>query len=566
MTKKILLLLISTNLMAQNPPPPPAADPLIAPTDPVGNISTADKILLGKALFWDEQMSSSKTVACASCHIMSSAGTDPRSTENNAAALNPGFDGLFQTVDDIIGSPGVAESCEKGDYTLNQDYGYNPQVTGRKAPSVINAGYSDSLFWDGRAEDQLIDPVTNETVLTSGAALETQILGPPTSSVEMGHTGRTWQDTIESIEKASPLALTPLLSTEMETWIGNQSYYQLFDRVYGSSEITASKIAMAIAAYERSLYSNQTSFDENLNGNPNAMNQQEREGLRVFRDALCGGCHTTGLLTNHAFHNIGVTTNAEDPGRFEVTNRNADRGRFKTPALRNLNLRTSFMHNGGFSTLEQVVDFYDRGGDVNNPNLDPRMVPLNLTQTQKNNLVYFLRNSLSDQRVEDETGPFGSPLLYSESDRVPTISGTGVVGSNNKTPKLTAIQPPIMGNTSFTVAVENAKAGSQSTFVISNQDPGVSAIPQQANSLIFASKTLITANNGDGHASLSVELPSDTTLNGTTLYGRWYIQDEQGIDGLAVSELLQFTLFKPEYGQAGKIFSGAFETSTSNCD
>ena len=555
--KKLILLLVSINVWAQNPPPP-LATPLNPPADPVGNPTTVDKVMLGKILYWDEQLSSTKTVACASCHIMSSGGTDPRANINNTNAQNPGFDGVFQTADDVTGSPGVAQTDASGKYVHNDTFLYNVQVTGRKSPSVINVGYAASLFWDGRAIDQLIDPITNQVILSSGAALESQVLGPPVSSAEMAHTGRNWHDVIQSIEQASPMALSTLLYPDMQNWIGNQSYYQLFENVFGSTEITASKIAMSIASYERSLYSNQSPFDANLNGDFAALTQQERRGLGVFRGALCGGCHATALLSDNNFHNIGVTPNFEDEGRFAVTGINADKGRFKTPPLRNLESRSSFMHNGGFSTLEQVVEFYDRGGDFNNPNLDPRMVALNLTQVQKDDLVLFLKRPLTDLRVSNETGPFSSPMLYSESNRMPQIAGSGIAGTNAKTPRIIANQPPLLGNKSFTVSVDNSLSGSQSLFVMSLQDPGLKTIPQIEDSIIYESRTLFS-DNGDGHVSISIELPANISMNGVSLYGRWYIEDNQAINGLAISPLLQITLFKPEYGHAGQIFSASFD-------
>ncbi len=553
-------LLLTTNLMAQGGPPPPA-NPLQPPVDPIGNVSSFDKIMLGKALYWDEQLSSTKTVACASCHIMSNGGTDPRANATNPSAINPGFDKLFLTNDDIVGSPGVVDSCKNGEYRFNQIYGYNQQVTGRKAPSVINAGYASNLFWDGRALEQLIDPISNEIILTSGAALESQILGPPTSSIEMAHTGRSWKDVIRSVEAASPLALSSDSSIEMQGWIGTQNYFQLFQLVFGESAITASKIAMAIACYERSLFSNQSPFDANLQGDPGAMSNQQRRGLGVFRREMCGGCHTGALLSDNNFHNIGVTPNAEDEGRFAVTGVNADRGRYKTPPLRNLANRGSFMHNGAFTTIEEVVDFYDRGGDFNNPNLDPRMVPLNLNQNDKSDLVVFLRDALTDTRVTNETGPFASPLLFSESNRVPVINGSGIAGTDEKEPKIIAIEPPLLGNSSFTIAIENAKANSESFLVVNTQDPGLEGLPNEEESVYFLSKPLL-----DEHASVSVSLPNQDKHIGTSLFARWYIEDSQAENGYAVSPLLEFTLFKPSYGSTGQLFNADFEERTSHCE
>jgi cytochrome c peroxidase len=448
---------------------------------------------------------------------------------------------------------------------LNTSYGYQSQVTGRKSPSTINAGYSSTLFWDGRAADSLIDPITNEMVLASGAALETQVLGPPTSSVEMAHTNRSWKDIIDTLEGSSPLALSPEVTTEISVWIGSDSYFQLFNRVFGDTAITPSRIAMAIASYERSLYSNQTPFDDFIAGNNAALTAEERRGLGVFNGEGCAACHSGALLTDHNFHNIGVSPNIEDVGRFSVTNNNADRGRFKTPSLRNLENKTTFMHNGGLSTIEQVIDFYDRGGDVNNPNLDNRIVPLNLNQTQKDELAAFLKRPMNDTRITNETGPFTRPLLYAESNRVPVISGVGIVGSDSKIPILTAIEPPLLGNSSFTIAVRNAKADSSSILVVNTQDPGTTSLPDEINSLMYQTLNL-NNNNNDGHGSISLKLPNQTAMLGTTLFARWYIEDDQAIDGYAISPLLEFTLFKPGYGSAGTMFNGGFEDLVINCN
>ncbi len=539
--------------------------PLQPPIDPIGNPSSPDKIMLGKVLYWDEQLSSTKTVSCASCHILSNGGTDPRATATNIQAINPGADMTFATADDVIGSPGVPQSCQQGDY-LDSIYGYEPQVTGRKSPSSINAGYSETLFWDGRADDQLIDPLTGELVLSSGAALENQAIGPPTSTEEMGHVGRSWSEVINTLEKSSPLALSPLVPADLSDWIGLDSYYQLFAKVYGETTITPAKVAMAIASYERSLYANQTPFDAFIAGDNNAMTQQERRGFNVFRTAGCQACHSGSLLTNNDFHNTGVTPNNEDQGRFDVTGLNRDMGRFKTSPLRGLASQTSYMHNGGFSTIEEVIEFYDRGGDFNNPNLDNRMRPLNLSAQQKADLAAFLGRPLTDPRVVNETGPFTSPLLFSESNRVPSISGSGIAGTDGKVPAVIAIEPPIVGNRSFTIAVYNALGNSQAVFIADTSDPGLANPPEQQDSLIYQTTTLKShPDNNDGHISQSIILDGDQLVNGTELFGRWYISDPNAENGYAISPLVTFTLFAPGFGTAGQIFSSTFEPQTTVC-
>jgi cytochrome c peroxidase len=552
MYKLLLLLLTSTALIAQMPPLEP-------PVDPVGNISNADKILLGKALYWDEQLSATKTVACASCHILAKGGTDPRANVANSNSSNPGFDGILNTADDVTGSPGVPKAAETGNYLYSDIYGYRSQVTGRRAPSSINAGYANELFFDGRAGGQFVDPITGDIILNSGAALESQVLAPPTNPVEMGHENRDWNHVVNAVKKASPLALSPQISTEMSDWINTQTYYQLFEKAFGNTEINAAKIAMAIASYERSLYSNQSPFDQMLATNDNTfLTIQERAGFQLFLSQGCNTCHSTALFSDENFYNIGVTPNAEDQGRFVVTGNELDKGKFKTTSLRNLQFRTSFMHNGRFSTLAEVVDFYDRGGDYANPNKDVRIQPLFLSETQKSSLVAFLGHALTDPRVTAETGPFARPQLYTESDRVPMVMmGTGVAGTGEKVPMLTAVEPALLGNKNFTIAVENAKLGSQAIFVGSTVIPGTDVLPNQADSLIYQTTTLVGTD--DGHASISVELPYDESMLGSIIYARWYIEDPQAVNAYAISPLVMFTLFKPAYGQAGLIFSNSFE-------
>jgi cytochrome c peroxidase len=551
--KTLVLLLASCQLMAQMPP-------LTPPVDPIGNASTTDKIMLGKVLYWDEQLSSTKTVACASCHILSSGGTDPRSNILNLDSSNPGFDGVLNTDDDITGSKGVPNGIEDGNYIYNPVYGYQAQVTGRRAPSSINAGYANELFFDGRASGQFVDPISGQTVLSSGAALESQVLAPPSNSVEMGHDGRDWNHVVESIKKASPLALSPLISDEMSTWINSQTYFQLFNQAFGSTEITAAKTAMAIAAYERSLYSNQAPLDQMIATNDNSyLTIAERAGFQLFMSQGCNTCHSNAIFSDGEFHNIGVTPNEEDLGRYNVSGFDTDKGKFKTTSLRNLQFRTSFMHNGRLSTLEEVVEFYNRGGDFDNINKDIRIQPLFLSETQKSSLVAFLGHALTDPRVTNETGPFSRPQLYAQSARTPIISGVGIMGTDSKIPQLTAIEPPLLGNDNFTVAIENAKAGSLSTLVVAEVDPGTSGLPNENDSLIYKSKMLETTGIGDGHVTICLELPNDNTMVGQTLYARWYVQDDQAVGGYAVSQLLEFTLFKPNYGQAGLIYSSAFE-------
>lgn len=171
------------------PGPFPALEPPLAPP---GNELTAAKSYLGKALFWDEQLSSTKTVACGTCHRPGSGGSDPRTVVGSNRSRNPGFDNMFGTADDVFGSPGVPKNSADGNYSPDPMFGFREQVTGRKSPSYLNAGYSyNGLFWDGRALSAFRDQISNALLLPTGASLESQSAGPPLSSAEMAHGGRT---------------------------------------------------------------------------------------------------------------------------------------------------------------------------------------------------------------------------------------------------------------------------------------------------------------------------------------------------------------------------------------
>src|SRR5439155_19414399 len=193
--------------------------PLNPPPAPPGNPVTATKAFLGKALFWDEQLSSTRTVACGTCHFASNGGSDARAIVNSARSRNAGADGVFGTADDVFASPGVISNNSDGTYTFSPLYGFREQVTGRKSRSYIDAGFSpNTLFWDGRATGTFSDPIGGAVVLQNGAALESQVLGPPVSSTEMANTNRTWVDVASRMANSSPLALSPSVPAGSRDW------------------------------------------------------------------------------------------------------------------------------------------------------------------------------------------------------------------------------------------------------------------------------------------------------------------------------------------------------------
>lgn len=515
--------------------------PLEPPPVPLGNQVTGAKVYLGKTLFWDEQLSSTRTTSCGTCHIPRAGSADPRSASSGRASVHPGVDGEFGTDDDVVGSLGVPQNRSDGSYVWIEHFGLQPQVTHRKAPSAIDAAYTDEgLFWDGRAEDLFVDPETGEPVFEEAAplesqALEVQALMPLVSTVEMGSVDGDLNSVANRVEASQPLALAPSMPAALRRWIGDRSYPELFEEAFGTPEVTPVRIAMAIASYERTLYSDQSQIDlytsEIVPEPPGVTNVRE-----LFKTKFCDQCHRGGLFGDNRFRFVGVRPDDEDIGRAEVTGRALDRGRFRTAGLRNVALRAPYFHNGSKNTLEEVVDFYDRGGDFDSPNKDRNFVrPLNLTEQERADFVTFL-HALTDPRVASEAAPlFDRPLLYSESARVPQVL------AEDSPLEVIAVEPPMLGNPNFTVGVSGGPPGAEAVLVIDAADPGTGAIPA-GGSFARRSIRLEGSPEGTGYGSVSLAIPSDPSMAGTTLFGRWYVAQ----DGpLATSPAFRMTLFAP---------------------
>lgn len=542
---------VRANAVQQGPVPPLEPPPL----GPQGNPTTAAKANLGKVLFWDEQMSSTMTVSCGTCHRAGTGGTDPRSLTTIFNSRNPGFDNIYNTADDVIGSQGVPSNNADGSYNFSANYGLRSQVTGRFANSFINAVYAPVLFWDGRATGTFRDPITNAVVLNNGGALESQAVGPPVNSTEMGHNSANWTEIASRISNAKPLALAHNIPTALQNWIDSRTYPQLFEEAFGTPEVTPTRIAFAIASYERTLFSDQTPLDL-ANAGIQPLPAAEQRGRNTFNAISCGVCHAGNLLTDNTFRNIGLRPVNEDTGRFQVTGAQNDLGEFRVPSLRNVGLRSSFMHNGRLQTLEEVVAFYNRGGDFpNQPNFPANLIqPRNLNPGQQTDLVAFLRNSLTDNRVRNELPPFDRPRLFTESTNVPIITGTGRAGSGNVVPNPVAVEPPIVGNPSFTVAVSNGLGGASAVLVIDSNDPGVGTTIPASGSLLRQTAILQGSGANNGYASITVPIPNNPALIGQTFFGRWYIADAAAQNGFSVTPAFRFTIF----GEANAINNAAF--------
>ena len=526
--------------------------PPVPPTPP-GNPITAAKADLGRALFWDEQLSSNQAVACGTCHVPTAGGSDPRTAGPGPDARHPGLDGQFGTPDDVLGSPGLTRRRADGSFDLAPAFRLRRQVTSRKAPSMINAAFAPQLFWDGSAGGALLDPMTGAVVLPFGAALESQTLEPPVSDVEMAHVGRDWADVAQRVAGSEPLRLAQDVPAPLEAWIAGRSYPELFAEAFGTAEVTPARIAMAIATYERTLISNQAPFDAFLSGVPSALSPLEAQGFNVFTGpGLCVTCHAGPLVSNNQFEYIGVRPQGEDLGRFGVTGNPGDRGRMKVPSLRNVELRAPYFHNGSMPTLEAVIDFYNRGGDFGAPNKHPNIRPLGLNPQQRQALAAFLRRPLTDPRVASGAPPFDRPTLYSESQRVPLPFGAPTPGSAGFVPVAIADEPPLLGNPTWTVGIDRGFGGRPAALIVSSVALPPPGQPFQGATLhvglagaqVVRAPFLAGSGPGEGWGSVTLSLSGDPALAGVPFFAQWFVLDPDGLGRrLSATVALQATRF-----------------------
>ncbi len=509
-----------------------------AVTAPVENPVTESKRVLGKILFWDEQLSADDTVACGTCHVPARGGTDPR------LGAHPGADGTFGTADDVVGSPGVLRADAAGAYEKDATFALTPQVTGRAAPPAIMAQYADLLFWDGRATGAFRDPVTDALHIASGGALESQVVGPPVSSVEMAHAARDWGQITTKLETAVPLVLATNVPQDAADAIAARgSYPALFAAAFGDAAITPRRIAFAIATYERTLIADQTPWDRFRAGDVNALTDAALRGWNAFQAPAhrCNVCHEPPLFTDDTFRNIGVRPVAEDTGRQAITGSSADRGKFKVPGLRNVGLKRTFMHQGEFTSLADVLRFYAQapGTQQFTDNQDPLIPPIRVPPQAQADIVAFLTTGLTDPRVAAETFPFDRPTLHSERTPNPLLTGAGSTGTGGRTPRMVAVTPPRLGNALFQLAVDNALPGATAELVRSSSAPSGGVVAQDE---VVATLTLGGSGAGDGHATALWPVPADAARFGEVHWFQWRVADPAATGGVALSRIAQVTL------------------------
>ncbi|MFK7758896.1 MAG: cytochrome c peroxidase [Phycisphaerales bacterium] len=521
---------------------PLGVPPLWTPSAPFQNPTTEAKRVLGKILFWDEQLSSDNTVSCGSCHIPSSGGADPR------PGRNPGFDVMMNTDDDVLGSPGVIQSDELDEYLRSALFGLEPQVTGRVAQTNLMAMFNGSLFWDGRASLNFVDPETGVLMFQSGAAgLEIQASEPILSDVEMAHAGRTWDQVREKLSGVRPLALAETVPSDMyDAIVQDPTYGELFEEAFGDQTIDAVRISFALATYQRTLIPNQSPWDLWIAGQGDAMTAQQQLGFTLFEASACNFCHPAPTFANSDFFVDGVRPPHEDIGREGVTGSPFDRGSFRTPSIRNAGVRNRLMHTGGLEDMSDILDFYaHENGQVPFPeNLNGFVAAkIRFTPQARVAVLDFLENGLTDPRVVNETFPFDRPKLHAELEAAnPSLVGAGEIGSGGVAPKMIAVIPPNLGNNDFKIGVDQSLGGAQAWVAVSFNGPvdGVVASDELLGPIV-----LNGSGAGDGYGTMKYPIPNNLALDGRTMYMQWMIEDPvaTGADGFVRSEVAQLDLF-----------------------
>ncbi len=333
------IILITSTAFAGN------LEPFKSVPVPAQNPQTPEKIELGKQLFFDRRLSGDGTMSCATCHDPEKAFTDGQ------------------------------------DISLS----YPTTKNWRNSPTLVNVAFQKYLFHDGRAR-----------------SLEEQALFPMMSAFEMNRN----LDFVEEVIRSVP------------------EYVASFQKVFGG-EPTRERMAMAIASFERTILSVNTPLDRYLKGIETALSDDAEGGLAVFKGkGRCTECHHGVNLSDDAFYALHVPENpeqvsdprvavtrrfvakvyhyddyrnlTEDPGRYLITKDKKDWKAFKTPTLREIAKTGPYMHNGIFATLDEVIEFFDKGGGQGNTALKP----LGLTPREKKQLKIFLIEALSGPESE----------------------------------------------------------------------------------------------------------------------------------------------------------------------
>ena len=348
------LLLTGSVVIAADKFPPLV--PLPPPPIPKDNPQSAEKIALGKQLFWESRLSGDGSMPCVSCHL-------PGLGWGDGGQISRGYPGTKHW---------------------------------RNSQTVLNSAYYNKLFWEG-----------------SVTSLESQA----PSAAEGAVAGNGDPSVMEMRLRFIP------------------EYVATFKKVFGADWPRINDAYRAISAYERTVVSDTSKvpFDRYAKGDKKALNSSQLAGMQLFNGkAGCIQCHNGPLASNQQFYDLGlpefpgfkddalyqVTHRWEhyqkgvpeaayrdaaiDYGLYYITKNPKDMGKFRVPSLREVKYTAPYMHNGVFTTLEEVVDFYDRGGGPGR-NKTTLMKPLKLSAAEKKDLLAFIAAlSMTEPLIHDD--------------------------------------------------------------------------------------------------------------------------------------------------------------------
>jgi len=511
---------------------------------------TEAKARLGKALFWDEQVSTDNTMACATCHLPEMSGIDPRLP---GVAQNNGH-----------GSRGMLPQDAADDYIAGTKTAQQERVTEVIAPTMLGSGFLQLLFWDLRAGpgftfadgSPILDP-NGVDQFGQFAALEDLAVDPPVSSTEMAHDSLAWDSGVleAKLGKARMLALATFstVPADLQPLVAaGVRYAEHFDAVFaddpnfgaaaGYSGVTRERFALAVATYLRTLVPNQAPIDTR------ALTDVELAGFQHLKasgapNVKCLSCHATHLSAT--LTGTGGFVNAMDamltdghlrggqnfPSPVGATGRAVGSISVKTPTLRNLTLKPIFAHNGFFDDLANLIDFYNRGGPTVpsiffNSGSGPGG---RLTPTEVGEVLAFFEALVDPRLVPAFPGaplppPFDHPDLHSQrvpfqSNEPSTHPGTPPPGGG-PVPDIIVNAPALTADAHWKIGVRDAP-GSATAVLGLSPDP---LLPPGSGWYLTGpgQQLFVTSTDPKGFATVHLP-PLPSSLGGTTFRAQWRV-------------------------------------------
>jgi cytochrome c peroxidase len=293
------------------------------------------------------------------------------------------YDGILSRTDNIGCGTCHQQQAAFTHHGHDLSHGVDDKIGTRNAPSVQNMAWNTSFFWDGGVHDMdMVPPV------------------PIQNKVEMDE---RVPNVIEKLKK------TPVAGATKQV-----NYPKMFKAAFGSDSITAGRMMQALSQFMMTMVSATSRYDYFLQGDASAITAQEKDGLSIFKQK-CASCHAGELFSDQKFRNNGLAPNRiNDQGRYAITLNADDRLKFKVPSLRNAGLTAPYMHDGRFTSLEQVLDHYsnDKPGNKDSIYVSPTLDPLlnvagqkrgiSLTSSEKQSIIAFLKTLNDDDFIKDK--------------------------------------------------------------------------------------------------------------------------------------------------------------------